>query len=473
MTTVTVLWQHDASSLAEAYRRGKADPVDGVRECLDRIHRIGPALNAFTALAEDAEAQAAESRGRLNAEAPRGPLEGVPIAVKDNLCVSGMPAAWGSKVFATKVCEKDELPVKRLRDAGAIIIGKTNTPEFAVEGYTANTLFGVTRNPWDLNLTPGGSSGGSVAATAAGLVPVAIGTDGGGSIRRPAAYTGLYGLKPTIGRVPRSGGLPQLLLDFEVVGPLARTVRDLKLLYSVLGGPDRSDPQSRGVGERQSTGKASKALKILYVDRFGDEPCDPLILQSCRKAADRLIDLGHNVEEGALPINLSALNQFWGTVAQVGLARMRHAVSGMRERAGPQYQAMADLGDAVSATDFLAGLEDIKTLRSAVSQVFANWDLIMTPACAAMPWAAENPFPGEIDGKMAGPRGHAIYTGWVNASGHPAIALPADPAPDGLPIGFQLIGDLAAEDLLLEIAAVYEETHEGNVRWPDVALGDG
>ena len=466
---VTVLWQHDASWLADAYRRGMADPVEAVRECLDRIHRIGPALNAFTALAEDAEAQAAESSERLNAKAPRGPLEGVPIAVKDSLCVSGMPAAWGSKVFATEVCEKDELPVKRLRDAGAIIIGKTNTPEFALEGYTANALFGVTRNPWDLNLTPGGSSGGSVAAVAAGLVPVAIGTDGGGSIRRPAAYTGLYGLKPTIGRVPRSGGLPQLLLDFEVFGPLARTVRDLKLFYSVLGGPDRSDPRSRGVGENQ---KASKTLKILYVDRFGDEPCDPLILQSCRKAADRLANLGHHVEPGVLPFDLAAINAFWSTIAQVGLAHMRRGVSGMRERASPQYQAMADLGDAVSAIDILTGLEGIKTLRSAVSQAFANLDLIMTPACAAMPWAAENPFPEEIDGKTVGPRGHAIYTGWVNASGHPGIALPADPAPDGLPIGFQLIGDLATENLLLEIAAAYEETREGDIRWPDITLGD-
>ena len=443
--------------------------MEAVRETLDRIQRIGPALNAFTALAEDAEAQAAESRGRLEAKEPRGPLEGVPIAVKDNLRVAGMPAAWGSKVFATEVCEKDELPVKRLRDAGAIIIGKTNTPEFAVEGYTANRLFGVTRNPWNLNLTPGGSSGGSVAAVAAGLVPAAIGTDGGGSIRRPAAYTGLYGLKPTIGRVPRSGGLPQLLLDFEVVGPVARTVRDLKLFYCVLAGPDRSDPQSRGVGERQSAGKA---LKILYVDRFGDEPCDPLILQSCRKAADRLADHGHHVEPGVLPFDLTAINAFWGTIAQVGLAAMRRAIPDMQRHAGPQYLAMADLGDAVSAADFLAGLEGIGTLRSDVSRAFADWDLIMTPACAAMPWAAEKPFPEEIDGKSVGPRGHAIYTGWVNASGHPAITVPADPAPDGLPIGFQLIGDLAAEDLLFEIAAAYEETLQGDVRWPDIALGD-
>ncbi len=465
-----MLWQQDASWLAEAYRRGEADPVEAVREYLERIQRLGPALNAFTAMAGDAEAQAAESRARLNAKAPRGPLEGVPIAVKDNLRVAGMPAAWGSKDFANEVCEKDELPVRRLRDAGAIVLGKTNTPEFAVEGYTANTLFGVTRNPWDLRLTPGGSSGGSVAAVAAGLVPAAIGTDGGGSIRRPAAYTGLYGLKPTIGRVPRGGGLPQLLLDFEVVGPLARTVRDLKLFLSVLGGPDRSDPQSRGVGE---TRPAGKALRILYVERFGDEPCDPLILRSCRKAADRLAGLGHNVEPGLLPFDLAAISAFWGTIAQVGLARMRCAIPDMQRNASPQYLAMADRGDAVSAAEFLAGLETVNTLRAAISQAFAHWDLIMTPACAAMPWAAEKPFPDEIDSRTVGPRGHAIYTGWVNASGHPAIAVPADPAPDGLPIGFQLIGDLAAEDLLLDIAAAYEGSRDVDVRWPDFAHGDG
>ena len=258
----------------------------------------------------------------------------------------------------------------------------------------------------------------------------------------------------------------------ELFEDLSRAL-DLNLFYSVLGGPDRSDPQSRGVGENRSAGKTDTAFKILYIDRFGDEPCDPFILQSCRKAADRLADLGHIVESGVLPFDLAAISGFWGTIAQVGLARMRRAIPRMRERAGPQYQAMADLGDAVSAADFLAGLEGVRTLRSAVSQAFANWDLIMTPACAAMPWVAENPFPEEIDRRAVGPRGHAIYTGWVNASGHPAVALPADPAPDGLPIGFQLIGDLAAEDLLLEIAAAYEETREGDVLWPDIALGDG
>ena len=159
-------------------------------------------------------------------------------------------------------------------------------------------------------------------------------------------------------------------------------------------------------------------------------------------------------------------------VAQVGLARMRRAVPNMQHDASPQYLAMADQGDAVTAAKFLAGLDDIGTLRSEVSQAFANWDLIMTPACAAMPWAAEKPFPEEIDGKAVGPRGHAIYTGWVNACGHPAIALPSDPAPNGLPIGFQLIGDLATEDLLLQTAAAYEESWPGDASWPAIACSD-
>lgn len=463
-----MIWELDATGLVAAYRSGEADPVTAVRELRDRIRRIDPVLNTFVALNEQAEDEAANSARRLRAGAPRGPLEGVPLAVKDNLVVAGIPAAWGSRVFADKLCAEDELPIRRLREAGAIVLGKTNTPEFAVEGYTANALFGVTRNPWNPELTPGGSSGGSVAAVAAGLAPAAIGTDGGGSIRRPAAYTGLFGLKPTTGRVARSGGLPQVLLDFEVVGPLTRSARDLRLIYAALAGPDRVDPRSRGVPGAQTR---DRPLRILYVETFGDAPCDPAIRGSVGAAADRLATLGHSVERGALPFSLDALNAFWGKVAQVGLARMREVVPGMAEKARPQYLAMADEGEKVSAREFVAGLECVQALRSDVSRAFADWDVIMTPACAAQPWAADVSYPETIDGQPVGPRGHAIYTGWVNACGHPAVAVPGDPAPDGMPIGFQLVGDLGAEDLLLDLAEAHEVTVGGKTVWPDVALG--
>ena len=460
------LWQRDATGLAEAYRNGTATPADSVRLCLDRIDRLDTRINAFVALNPEAEREAEASARRFTKGRSRGPLDGVPVAVKDNLVVAGLPAAWGSRVFAGKLWNEDELPVRRLREAGAIVLGKTNVPEFAVEGYTGNALFGVTGNPWNPELTPGGSSGGAVAAVAAGLVPVAVGTDGGGSIRRPAGYCGLVGLKPTIGRVPRAGGLPQILLDFEVAGPLTRSVRDARLLFEAMAGGDRADPVSRSAAAMAREGQP---LRILCVPRLGAAPCEPVILQALADAAEALSALGHRVEEGALPFDLGPLDAFWGTIAEVGLARMKADLPQM-EQAGAKYLVMAEAGEKVPAYVFAAGLADVRRLRAAASLAFADWDLILTPTAAAMPWAADAAYPDTIAGETVGPRGHAVYTGWVNASGHPAIALPATPSPDAMPIGVQLVGDLGGETTLLELAERYEEIRPWAHRWPAIAI---
>ena len=196
-------WRLTATELLCAYRAGTLTPAAVLDAALARIARLDPALNAVVALSPTAREEAARSTARWAAGMPRGPLDGVPVMVKDNMIVAGMPATFGSALFADRPQDEDELPIRRLREAGAIVVAKTNTPEFAVEGYTGNRLFGVTRNPFDPDLTPGGSSGGSVAAVAAGFVPLALGTDGGGSTRRPAAYTGLVGLKPGIGAIAR------------------------------------------------------------------------------------------------------------------------------------------------------------------------------------------------------------------------------------------------------------------------------
>lgn len=441
--------QPDATTLLAGYADLSLSPVAVMQSCLERIDRMNPIVNAFVALAADALAQAQASEERWRERAPRGPLDGIPVAVKDNLIAAGMPATFGSRVFGDGQAVHDELPVARLRAAGAIVVGKTNTPEFAIEGYTANARFGVTRNPWEPALTPGGSSGGSVAAVASGMVPVAIGTDGGGSIRRPAAYTGLLGLKPSIGRVPRAGGLPQLLLDFEVVGPLARSVADLRLLMDVLSGPDRADPTS--VRMRATEAPPAGRLRVLYAPLIGDAPCDRGILAACHTAARRLVELGHVVRQGALPFNIAEINGVWPRIGQVGVARMLLDLPEAAAALVPdKYRAIAALGERVAAPDFLEVLQIVERLRRAVSREFGDWDVILTPCCAAMPWAAEATHPLEIDGVPVGPRGHAIYTGWVNAAGLPGLSLPV--ASDGLPIGAQLVSDFGQDDLLLAIA---------------------
>lgn len=458
------LWRLGAAELSAAYRDGKTDPIAVTAELARRIDAIDPKLNAYVARAADLEAQARVSAERHRQGRPLSPLDGVPVAIKDNLHVAGLATAWGGWTF-DGIAAADELPVARLRAAGAIIVGKTNTPEFAVEGYTANDRFGVTRNPWNPALTPGGSSGGTVAAVAAGLATLGLGTDGGGSTRRPAGHTGLYGLKPTIGRIARAGGLPQLLMDFEVVGPFARSLADLRLLYGALAGPDRRDPASRGV---PSAELPAGPLRILSVPRLGSHPCDPAIVAATRAVAHRLSDAGHDVEESDLPLDLSGIDAFWGAFAQIGLAHLRETVPAMRDKAGARYLGMADAGAELPAHALFAALEAVGRLRAATSALFGEIDVILMPTAAAQPWPAESSHPEEIDGRPVGPRGHAVYTGWVNASGHPGLAVPAGADAAGLPIGVQLIGDLGAEDLLLSLAGTLENGAPA-WRWPALA----
>ncbi|MDX1607207.1 MAG: amidase, partial [Candidatus Competibacterales bacterium] len=395
----------------------------------------------------------------------------LPLLVKDNLVVGGLPATWGSPLYADFVPAEDEIPVARLRAAGAVILGKTNVPEFTLEGYTDNPLFGVTPNPWNPALTPGGSSGGSVAAVAAGMVPWAIGTDGGGSIRRPAAYTGLVGLKPSIGRIARGGGLPQLLLDMEVVGPITRTVRDQALMLEVLAGSDRRDYRSRGLAPlppAEQLLSTPDRLRILAVERFADAPLDPDIAESFRKTLAHLEDCGHHVTEGPLPLDIDPITEAWGAIGQIGLARLLDAQPGMAELATAKYVEWARTPH--TAAELLEILDRIDALRNQATAAFETIDLIMTPSCAAMPWSTQIPFPPEIDGQRVGPRGSAVYTGWVNACGLPSISLPGPPAPSGLPIGMQYVAPFGREDRLLRLGSQLQSILGWYEIWPELAF---
>jgi len=450
------IWKMDATALTQAYCAGTLSPSLVVDACFERISRLDDDLNAFVFLSNSAGQEARASALRWQAGAPIGLLDGVPVAVKDNLVVRDMPTTWGSAAFADRLFSKDELPVQRLRDAGAIIIGKTNTPEFAVEGYTSNTLFGPTRNPWAPHLTPGGSSGGSVTAVAAGMTPVALGTDGGGSTRRPAAYTGLVGFKPGMGHVPRGGGLPQVLRDFEEVGYFARTVRDIMLFDQVLALPQGGAIAGKGTG----------VIRILLVDRLGGNPCDPEILHSLQQAKGALAALGHVIEEGVLPLDLTGINTIWPGIAEAGLCALVAQDARVASLAGERYLAMARRGAKVSPGERAEMDAIVSDLRSDADQMFEACDVIMMPACAAMPWDADQPYPTTIDGQTVGPRGHAVYTGWVNAAGLPAISLPSAPSSSGLPIGFQLIGRHGSEALLLSLGAAFEHQAPWSERWP-------
>jgi aspartyl-tRNA(Asn)/glutamyl-tRNA(Gln) amidotransferase subunit A len=230
------LWSLNAVELSPAYANGLS-PRSAIDATLARIRDVNPKLNAIVTLDEAGAVDAAEASGRRWKDGrPLGTLDGVPVTIKDNILVAGLRATWGSRLYENFVPDEDELPVRRLREAGVVILGKTNVPEFTVHGFTHNAVFGTTGNPWDPALTPGGSSGGAVAAVASGMGALAFGTDGGGSIRRPAAHAGLIGFKPSRDTVRRGKGFPAILHDFEVIGPIARCVDDIVSSMEVIAG---------------------------------------------------------------------------------------------------------------------------------------------------------------------------------------------------------------------------------------------
>jgi len=467
----TDLWKLSAAGLGRAYRAGRCTPVDALEAILARIAAVNPRLNAIVTLDETgARAAARGSAARFASGTALGPLDGIPLTVKDNIAVAGMRATWGSRLFADHVPTADELPIARLRAAGAVILGKTNTPEFAMVGHADNLVFGLTRNPWDISRSAGGSSGGAVAAVAAGCGPLAIGTDGGGSIRRPASHTGLVGLKPSRGRVPRADGLPAIFLDYEVAGPIARTVEDVVLAMQVVSPPHPRDAASAAFAHLPFEVPAvAPRRRILHIETFGDAPVDPEVTQRILEAAAALRTLGHNVDTATRFDIPNEVNARWMSLSQAGLAEMLVHKTAWRELLTPAAIANADAGRTLPATALFELLRRVDDMKSRLGEVFADYDLLLTPAAAALPWPADQTHPTRIAGREVGPRGHALFTGFVNAAGLPAIALPCAPSAAGLPNGMQLIGRWGEDGALCAVAQGYASRFPWQDRWPALA----
>ena len=461
------LWALGACELQRRYLECSVTPLDVVRAIHARIDDVNPRLNAVVSRRDAAVlAEAEAATRRFEQGAPLSPLDGIPLTVKDSLYLADLPTTCGTAALRDHRPGYDEWAAARARSAGALILGKTNVPEFANEGYTANALFGVTRNPWAPALTPGGSSGGAVAAVAAGMGPLAIAQDGGGSIRRPASHTGLVGLKPSLGAWPREHSLPGLLLDFDCIGPVARTVADARLLFDVVRGPAATDRTSMAAAHASAQARPSSPLRVLYVEHLDANPLDPQIRASCRDAVRQLEALGHRVEEGVLPLDVAFVLDAWPQIGQVGLAAMFDRHPEWEAQASEKYRVAAAVGREVSGSRIWQIMERVRHLRRDSAAMFDCVDVIVMPAAAALPWPAHEVFPATIDGQQVGPRGHAVYTGWVNAAGLPSLALPARPSQEGLPIGIQLIGVYGSDDLLLDLGAAYEARAPWADRWP-------
>lgn len=463
-----LLWQLPATTLQRRYRDRSLTPTEVARACLARLDAVNPLLNAVVSRRDERVLQEAAAATERHARgAPLSALDGVPLTVKDSLYLADLPTTCGTAALRDHRPGHDELAAARARAGGALILGKTNVPEFANDGYTANPLFGATGNPWNPALTPGGSSGGAVAAVAAGIGPLAIAQDGGGSIRRPASHTGLVGLKPSLSRWPRHHTLPGLLFDFDVIGPVARTVADARLLFDALRGPDAGDRSSLAAAQAAAAlPERPGPLRIRYIERLHDNPLDPQIAASCRRAAERFAALGHHVEDGALGLDLRFLLDAWAQIGQTGLAAMFDQHPDWEAGASPKYRDAADAGRRVSAARLWRIQAEVTRLRRDSAAVFEHTDVLLMPAAAALPWPKAEAFPPVIDGHEVGPRGHAVYTGWVNATGLPGLALPCEPSREGLPIGLQLIGPYGGDERLFDLGAAYEAVAPWAPRWP-------
>ena len=452
---MTHFWHLDVAQLIQGYAERAFTPVDVIADCLERALACDRSLNAFLHVDEAGALQAAEaSRTRWAEARPLGALDGIPVSVKDNLHVAGMPTTWGSELMRGFVATGDEEPVARIRAAGAVLFAKTSLPEFAMQGYTANTLKGTTFNPIALSLTPGGSSGGAAAAVAAFCGPLALATDGGGSIRRPASHCGLVGFKPSAGLVKRLGGLPEIFLGHEVAGGIGRNVADVASFTETLAG--------------RPLFAAPKKVKILYVPSFSGAPVDPGIADAVGTAAKRFEAMGHVVETRVSFDLAEEINGLWPQLSAIGLAwlfedgarwpelRLRRGTQPDQSRCGDAARAALQEGRSARATGLFNLVSAIERLKRQLNALFASCDAILTPATASLPWPADRPYPEVIAGQAVGPRGHAVFTAIANAAGLPALALPCGWV-SKLPNGFQLLGPEGADAAVLALGREFEQ----------------
>ncbi|MFE7302890.1 amidase [Streptomyces sp. NPDC057579] len=448
-----------ATRLTAGYAAGEFSPVEATREVLERAEAAQAAVNAFTRIdADQALAQAAESAERWRRGAPAGPVDGVPVTVKDLLLTRGTPTLRGSRTVRAEgaTWDEDAPAVARLRESGAVFVGKTTTPEFGWKGVTDSPRHGVTGNPYDPGRTSGGSSGGSAAAVALGAGPLSLGTDGGGSVRIPASFCGIFGLKATYGRVPLYPASPFGTLAH--VGPLARDAADAALLMDVICGPDwrdwsQAEPPSGSFREALA-GKVS-GLRVAYSPSLGwDVPVAPEVAAAVRRAVDTLAGLGADVEEidPGVADPVEAFHTLWFS----GAARVVQPLGAAdRELLDPGLREVCEQGARYSALDYLAAVDVRMALGRAMGRFHSVYDLLVTPTepLTAFAAGAEVP-PGS---------GHARWTGWTpftypfNLTQQPAATVPCGVDGDGLPIGVQLVGARHADALVLRTAhALYE-----------------
>lgn len=451
------------TEMVERIRRRQLSPVELLEHCLDRIERHNGALNAIVTLhAERALGAARDAERRLMRGDDLGPLGGIPFAVKDLEDVAGMRTTFGSPLFADHVAAEDSLNVARLRAAGAYPIGKTNTPEFGAYMQTSNPVFGATRNPWNLERTPGGSSGGAAAALVGGLVPLVTASDGGGSIRHPAAFTGCVGLKPTFRRVPQR---PQPILTFDdtsVWGPLTLTVRDAARIADATFGPSEEDPTALPPPEgsyEAAVEQPPPRLRIAWCADLGHF-VQPDVAREVAACAGAVADLGHDVEP--FDARIPFVGKAWSLTGAV-TEYLRHGEAlATPEQLDPMLREGLLRAQRRAADDLAYAYRRRTELVRWTAAAFARFDVLMMPTLPLEAFPLGVLHPTEIAGRPIRIHDAFPFTHPFNLSGHPALALPAGFTDAGLPASVQLVAARFREDLLLRLGRQLEQARP----WP-------
>lgn len=451
-----------ARELREGLSAERFSQQEVAEQYLRHIERVNPHLNALIHIDRDAW---------RHASAAEGALSGVPVSIKDNLWVNGWPVSNGSRLFRDFRASEDALGVARLRAQGAALIGISNCSEFACKGNTTNPLHGTTKHPRDPARTPGGSSGGAASAVAAGLCAVAVATDAGGSVRRPAAHVGIVGFKPSAGAIAHGPGFADPVYGNNVIGIMARSVADVLLTFEQLHGYDARDPRSVS-SMMLAPNPPARRLRIAYSPRLGlDFAVDAGVARAVDAAVQALADAGHHVERR---------DPLWpGKIAESDLMPLQ--LAGLAALYGDDFRRTPDLFDPDIATQIETGLslpgtavthalELRKRLYVAMHDLFANVDCLLTPTTPCVAWPIERNGPTCIEDKPAGPRGHAVFTPLFNHTYVPACSVPCGAAEHGLPAGLQIVGPMYADRRVLSLAAELENLLGNHWRRPAVVL---
>ncbi|MEI7871323.1 MAG: amidase [Alphaproteobacteria bacterium] len=454
------LTQATAARLARLYAKGKASPVETMKAVLARAEKLGLQINALCRI--DAEASLATARAserRWKKGKPLSPLDGVPVSIKELVRVKGWAHSMGSKLSDKAPADADAPAVARLREAGAIVFAQSTSSEYGHKGVTDSPLHGISRNPWNTERTPGGSSGGAGAAVAAGLGPIAIGTDGGGSVRIPGSFNGLVGLKATFGRIP--AWPPSMTGDLANTGPMARTVLDCALMMNAIARPDARDPFSLpadGTDYAKKIGGKLKKLKVGFVLRFGNHPLDIEVAAMVTKAAKQFEALGCKVEEVEAPFSYPEAGRAFVIHWLAALQRLLQLYPESRhDEFDPNLLAGAKAGLRYSLQDAVNAQVTRRELAIAWNLFFAKYDLLLTPTVAVQPFAAGNNLPDGPDGKPN--MQWSPYTPQFNLTRHPAATVPCGLSSEGLPVGLQIVSGHYRDALVLRAAARYAEAH--------------